>query len=906
MKPVKKTRSPGILFAGLLALMLALIFAKSFLPDYVHFSNDGPLGEENAAWGRLPAAFTGAWSDLYDIGNTPGSWPLGVTALLRWMLGPLGFSKFYQPLALFILGLGAWTFFRQLKLSPLASALGALATILNSTFFATVCWGVGSQEIAIAMDFFALALVVANTAETPALVRWNRLALAGMAVGINVIEAADIGAIFSLFVAMFVLYKALADGGRPVLARLGRGVVMVVIVAVFAGFMATQTVVSLVSSQIQGMVGTGQDTETKAQHWSWVTMWSLPKMETLGLVVPGLFGYRMDTPSNMMNFLQDHYRGGWYWGKVGCDPSLDPYFEGGRKGPLPPGQIRFTGGQNYCGILVVLVALWAVAQSGRRQNSVFPEDQRRLIWFWTAVLIGSLLLAYGRFAPFYQLLYQVPHFSNIRSPTKFLIVFSWAIVILFAYGIHGFSRHYLETAAANSAAAAIPAKNRWPKARGFDRNWIWGCLAAFVTAVVGWLIYAAQKPNLVAYLQTVGFGEDMAGEIAAFSIGQVGWFVGFLALAIGLCLLVLNGVFAGKRARLGGILLGGLLVADLGRANLPYVVHWDYKQKYASNPIIDFLRDKPYEHRVAYGLPWPFSTPSPFGIFEQLYKIEWMQHQFPYYNVQSLDVVQRPRMATDLAAFEGAFRIGFRQDSSGQFGMDPTTFPRLTRLWELTDTRYLLGPAALVDLFNEQFDPAQHRFRIVQRFNVTLKPGVLDFHQKLEELTTVPANDGNYALVEFTGALPRAKLYSHWLVSTNDQATLQTLTNAGFNLQQTVLVSSALPVAPAPEATPANSGTVEYKSYATRNIVFDTKADTPTVLLLNDKHDPNWQVRVDGNPAELLRCNFIMRGVYLAPGAHTVEFRFSLPTRPLLITIMAIGVALLLCGCLFLSTRRSR
>jgi len=747
--------------------------------------------------------------------------------------------------------------------------------------------------------------VVANTAETPARVRWIRLALAGMAVGINVIEAADIGAIFSLFVAMFVLYKALGDGSRPVLARLGRGVGAVAIIAVFAGFMATQTVVSLVSSQIQGMVGTGQDTETKAQHWNWVTMWSLPKMETLGLVVPGLFGYRMDTPNNMMNFLQDHYRGGWYWGKVGCDPSLDPYFEGGRKGPLPPGQIRFTGGQNYCGILVVLVALWAVAQSGRRQNSVFAEDQRRLIWFWTAVLIGSLLLAYGRFAPFYQLLYQVPHFSNIRNPTKFLIVFSWAIVILFAYGIHGFSRHYLETAAANSASAAIPAKNGWAKARGFERNWIRGCLAAFVIAVVAWLIYAAQKPNLVAYLQTVGFGEDMAVEIATFSVGQVGWFVGLFALAIGLCLLVLTGAFAGKRARLGGILLGGLLVADLGRANLPYVIHWDYKQKYASNPVIDFLRDKPYENRVAYGLPWPFSTPSQFTIFEQLYKIEWMQHQFPYYNVQSLDVVQRPRMAADLAAFEGAFRIGVRQDSSGQWGMDPATFPRQARLWELTGTRYLLGPAVLLDLFNEQFDPAQHRFRIVQRFNVTLKPGVLDFHQKLEELTTVPANDGNYALIEFTGALPRARLYSRWLVNTNDNATLQTLTNAGFNPRQTVLVSTPLP-APALEGTNENSGTVEYKSYATKNIVFDTKAGMPTVLLLNDKHDPNWKVRVDGKPAELLRCNFIMRGVYLPAGPHTVELKFVLPIGPLYITLTAIGVALLLCGCLFVSTRRSR
>ena len=82
-----------------------------------------------------------------------------------------------------------------------------------------------------------------------------------------------------------------------------------------------------------------------------------------------------------------------------------------------------------------------------------------------------------------------------------------------------------------------------------------------------------------------------------------------------------------------------------------------------------------------------------------------------------------PRMPADLAAFNGAFQIGIKQDESGKLIIAPETFPRVARLWELTNTRYLLGPAALLDLFNEQFDPEQHRFRIVQRFDVVAKPG---------------------------------------------------------------------------------------------------------------------------------------------------------------------------------------
>jgi len=909
----------GLLIALLLAIILSVLFYRSFLPDYVHFSNDGPLGAQNGAWLRLPGAMTGMWDDLNDIGASGGAMPPSVTALLRWLLGPLGIAKFLAPLALFILGLGAWTFFRQLRLSPLAATLGALAATLNSAYFATACWGVASQQIAIGMDFFALALVVSNTSETPALIRWARLALAGLAVGINVMEAVDIGAIFSMLVATFVFFKAVADESGPALVKAGRGIIRVAVIAFFAGFIAIQTVVSLVGTQIQGVVGTGQDTESKAQHWDWATQWSYPKIETLGLFVPGVFGYKYDTPKDIMEFLQDSYRGGVYWGAIGRDPAWDRYFASEEKGPPPPPQdiLRFAGGQHYAGILVTLVALWTIAQSLRRQNSVFPETQRRFIWFWAVVLIVSLLLAYGRYAPFYQFFYRLPYFSTIRNPTKFILVFSWAMVILFAYGVHALNRRYLETPATGSASLPAQLKNWWTKAGRFDRNWTRFCLLAFVVSVLAWLVYAAKKPDLVRYLQKVGFpDEETAKQMAAFSVGQVSWFIVLYALAIGLCLLVLAGVFAGKRARFGGLLLGVFLVADLGRADLPYITHWNYKQKYASNPIVDFLRDKPFEHRVA-GLP--FRAPQQFALFEELYRIEWMQHHFPYYNIQSLDVVQRPRLPADLEAYDLA--------------LDPELTPGsvylFARRWQLTNTRYLLGPAGFLDVLNEQLDPLQHRFRTIQRFDITLKPGVEQF-TKLEDLTAAPGDNGALALFEFTGALPRAKLYTNWQTNsvadlknftTNnlDEADLEIFSDAGtngflivkklaspsFDPQRTVLLPAPLPEANPSAATNQNSGTVEFKSYAPKDIVLAAQADAPSVLLLNDKYDPNWSVTVDGKQADLLRCNFIMRGVYVTPGAHTVEFRFSLPNGPLYVTLTAMGAGLLLCGFLIFSTRRN-
>ncbi len=896
MKPAnstQKTKTHALGGLALLAVILGLLFWKSFNPSFVFFSNDGPLGQQNTAWTQAPQCIGGMWDDLNSIGFTAGAFAPSISGLIRWVAGPVGCAKFYTPIALFILGIGAWTFFRQLKLTPLAATLGALAAALGSTFFSDACWGVASHQIAFGMDFFALALIVSNSPTTPRFLRWTRLALAGLAVGMNIMEAADIGAIFSLFIAAFTLFHSFAEDG-PAIKKLGRSVGRIAVIAIFAAFFAAQTIISLVGTQIEGIVGTQQNAEAKAQQWDWATEWSLPKIETFGIIVPGLFGYRMDTPA-----------GGNYWGAVGRDPAWDRYFAGGEQDSPPQGFLRFYGTGNYAGVLVILVALWTIAQSLRRQNSSFSAVQRRFLWFWTAVLIISLLLAFGRFAPFYQFIYALPYFSTIRNPTKFLFVFSWALVIVFAYGIHGLSRRYLEIPTAGSASPLTQLKLWWSKTRGFDRNWTSACVVVLIGSLLVWLFYALQKPNLANYLKTVGFpDENVAGQIAAFSVSQVGWFILFFTLAAGLIALILSGAFTGRRAKWAGIFLGALLVLDLGRANLPWIVFWNYPQKYASNPIVDILRDKPYEHRVAYGLPRPISTPPQFGRFKNLYDLEWTQQLFPYYNIQSLDIIQMSRLPEDLAAYDDALQVGIKQDDSGRWTLDPTTFRQIGRRWQLTNTRYLLGPAALLDLYNEQLDPVQHSFRIVWRFDVVPKPGI-ETPTQFSELTAVPAVNGDYALFEFTGALPRARLYSQWQVSTNDNVTLQTLASTNFDAWKTVLVSTNLPTLPAANAAGEKPGTVEFKSYAPKDIVFGTSADAPSVLLLNDKFDPNWHVFVDGKPAPLMRCNFIMRGVYLTPGAHTVEFKFSLPIGPLYISSSAIGVGILLAGCLFFLTRRT-
>jgi hypothetical protein len=859
----------------LLFAVLSVCLYRDYLPHNILYSNDGPLGELTAQCHRLPDRFTGCWEDLHLLGFRDWGTAPSISFGLQYLLKPVLFSKLYAPAALLILGLGAWCFFRESGLTPAACLLGGLAATLNSSFFSAACWGVASHAIAIGMIFFALAALVGPSSRR----RWLRVVLAGLAVGMSVTEGADIGALFSLYLAAFVVYQAwLAEGSRARSVAVGFG--RLALVAGCAAWLAAAAISGLVDTEIKGVVGTKQDAQTKQERWDWATQFSLPKWETFGLVVPGLFGYRMDTPD-----------GGEYWGTIGRHAVWDRYFQDGRQGSPPTKPLRFSGGGGYVGVLVLLLAVWAAVQSLRRKDSVFSLRQRKLLWFWLGIGLISLLMGYGRFAPFYRLVYALPYASTVRNPVKFLHVLSLSLVVLFAYGVDGLWRRYMQPAGPNTAPQSAELKVWWARATRFEKRWVAGCVLALGASLLAWLVYASSRGALEQYLQTVLFDETKARAIAGFSISQVGWFVFFFVLAASLMLLIFSGRFAGTRAKWGWGLLGLLLVVDLGRANQPWVIYWDYQEKYASNPIIDRLREKPYEQRVAI---WPFGTPPELSVLGRLYRGPWIVHQFPYYNVQSLDTVQVPRMPEDLLAFEKALTA-----------QGVTNILRVTvRAWQLTNTRYLLGPAEFFRSLNLQSDPVHSPFRIAERFTIVSKPEVTEA-PRLDQVTAVADTNGPYALFEFTQALPRAKLYTNWEIRTNDQAVLDQLAAAAFDPERSVFVAGGLPPARPTAGTNDNAGTVAFASYAPKDIVLRSDAHAPSVLLLNDRFDPNWKVRVDGTPAKLLRCNYIMRGVYLAPGAHTVEFRFQPPLGPLCISLAAIGVGLLALGFVVVAGRRS-
>jgi len=340
-------------------------------------------------------------------------------------------------------------------------------------------------------------------------------------------------------------------------------------------------------------------------------------------------------------------------------------------------------------------------------------------------------------------------------------------------------------------------------------------------------------------------------------------------------LLIQYGVFAGAKSKWATLLVGTIVAVDLARADKPWIQYYDYQEQYAGNPVLDILKDKPWEHRVT-AFQGRFQDPRLNQQLDILYNVymrgPWLQYHFQYYNVQSIDMAQDPRPPADKLAFLKAV-------SSNS-----------TRLWELTNTRYILGLAGgFADALNAQIDPVQKRFRQHTAFNLMQGPGPSNIGAQIND-------SGPWALLEFTGALPRAKVYSQWQISTNNEATLARLGDPAFVPDQTLIVNDEIA---APSSANAQPGSVEFASYSPKQIELNVKASTPSVLLLNDKYDPDWKVWVDGKSAKLLRCNYLMRGVQVPAGDSKVKFHFEPSLGGLKVTLAAVVVGLLLCGLLF-------
>lgn len=68
--------------------------------------------------------------------------------------------------------------------------------------------------------------------------------------------------------------------------------------------------------------------------------------------------------------------------------------------------------------------------------------------------------------------------------------------------------------------------------------------------------------------------------------------------------------------------------------------------------------------------------------------------------------------------------------------------------------------------------------------------------------------------------------------------------------------------------------TVTLTSYKPNHLTYDVKSSTGGIVVFSEVYYPGWTATIDGNPAEVGRVDYVLRGIQMPAGSHKVEMMF--------------------------------
>ena len=101
-----------------------------------------------------------------------------------------------------------------------------------------------------------------------------------------------------------------------------------------------------------------------------------------------------------------------------------------------------------------------------------------------------------------------------------------------------------------------------------------------------------------------------------------------------------------------------------------------------------------------------------------------------------------------------------------------------------------------------------------------------------------------------------------------------------------------------------NSGVINLDHYKPNKLVYQSESDAEGFAVFSEIYYPHgWVARIDGEETPILRTNYILRGLYIPAGQHTIEFSFEpkiysygnmiTTTSTLLLMLLVIGTILI-------------
>ena len=135
----------------------------------------------------------------------------------------------------------------------------------------------------------------------------------------------------------------------------------------------------------------------------------------------------------------------------------------------------------------------------------------------------------------------------------------------------------------------------------------------------------------------------------------------------------------------------------------------------------------------------------------------------------------------------------------------------------------------------------------------------------------VVASDLGYDLIQLTGWEPRVSVVTSWILAPAPGDARHAVTAPGFDPAVSAVVEGLPGISPTATGAP---GTATYSETSPEDVTIDVQASSPSIVVVRTSFDPGWQAWVDGSRAPVLATDYLLQGVAVGPGHHTVRLTY--------------------------------
>lgn len=225
-----------------------------------------------------------------------------------------------------------------------------------------------------------------------------------------------------------------------------------------------------------------------------------------------------------------------------------------------------------------------------------------------------------------------------------------------------------------------------------------------------------------------------------------------------------------------------------------------------------------------------------------------------------------------------SMRYGFRDLRGYDFPLPRRLFSLLHRIG--IDPHWTIMPSGLffpqmTDALAAMLDRCSIRYvyGYVRHATITRQSGERD---GFRPWLLISANEPVDSIYFNPNAYPRAWWAKSYRVTDRAEA-LNCLLDYSRDLRQESVIEvddDSMSVATSHEQT---NGAVEIVSDEPERVVLRCQSSTGGLVVLSDRMDWGWMVRIDGKPGQAVHANYLFRGVIVPPGEHEIVWEYRCP-----------------------------